>query len=780
MTAIIMAGGMGERLRPMTATLPKPLVPVCGIPAAEHIRRLLAKHGCRDAVFTLHYKGGMIEEYFRADSDDTENSEPNLTFCYETEPLGTAGCVKRALKKQTGSLPTEPFLVISGDALTDFNLSEAFRYHKGTGAAATIITKEVADPREYGVVLSKNGVVTGFSEKPSYVSSLSGAANTGVYVLDPYVLKLIPDDEVSDFARDIFPKMLRENIPVCAYRETGYWCDVGSFPTYLKSNLDVLNKKVNCRVPGKKIAPGVHSGTPLPAGVIVIPPCYIGTNVTIGKNTILEGAVIGDNVTIGENCTLFNTVVHENAVICGNTAGSFTIICAGANIKPGASLGDNTVVGAGATVGRGAAIFDDVKIFPGKTVPDDCYVKSDVRHGSGKKTELGERGITGETNIDITPETAAVFGAACSALMTGDSGIIVGSDGNKSSAALCLAVSSGAASAGTTCFNAGNVALSELIFLSRLNKTDLLVHISAGVRNVTKLIILNHSGLPLTRPQERKLESAISGKNYKRTTDFGIIKPVPANLYEKMLMKKVAGKKIAYCLITECENPSLSRILEQVSQEISTATGEKIFLRLDKTGTRAELVIPAGVPGKTTVISRERLLLTCLILRAKAGLPVALPAEMALEADYLDVNFPGKSSRFYSSSNDGDDKHARETASAEPFLQDGILAALAVLNSAHDSGKNIAEFMREVPVFVTEERIFPINVTPSVILGKLTEREYLFEKEGVSHLFRTGKVTVKSSKTGDSLRIFAQSASTETAKSLCDSAISQIKELGKA
>ena len=209
MKAIIMAGGEGSRLRPLTCTLPKPMVRLCGKPVSEYILDLLSKHGCTDAVFTLRYLGSQIED----------------------TPLGTAGCVKKAaqlLNLKEG----ESFIVISGDAMCDFDLSSAVSYHIKKQADATIITNRVEDPREYGCVISYNGFISSFSEKPSYTGAVSDYVNTGVYVLTKKILELIPDNTMWDFSKNVFPQMLKSKMKLASYEEKGYWCDIGDFSSY--------------------------------------------------------------------------------------------------------------------------------------------------------------------------------------------------------------------------------------------------------------------------------------------------------------------------------------------------------------------------------------------------------------------------------------------------------------------------------------------------------------------------------------------------------------------
>ena len=206
MKAVVMAGGEGSRLRPLTSGVPKPLVPVVGKPVMEHILRLLRKHGITDVVVTLQYLGSAIRDYFGDGSD----FGVDITYVVEDAPLGTAGSVKNAQEYLT-----EPFIVISGDALTDIDLGAVMQYHREKGASATIVLTSVANPLEFGVVITNpDGTIKRFLEKPSWGEVFSDQVNTGIYVIEPEVLDLLSPGAVVDWSGDVFPKMLTNAMPL--------------------------------------------------------------------------------------------------------------------------------------------------------------------------------------------------------------------------------------------------------------------------------------------------------------------------------------------------------------------------------------------------------------------------------------------------------------------------------------------------------------------------------------------------------------------------------------
>ena len=220
MKAVIMAGGQGTRLRPLTSNQPKPMLPVVNRPMMEHIVRLLARHGFKEMIVTLQFLPTLISNYFG------DGSEWGSCIEYSTEfaPLGTAGSVKNSAQ-----LLDEAFLVISGDALTDIDLTKIVDFHRRSRAMATLTLIRVDNPLEFGIVVTDSaGRIERFLEKPDWGQVFSDTINTGIYVLEPEVLDFIPEGRSFDFSRDLFPYLLENGYPLYGYVADGYWCDIGT------------------------------------------------------------------------------------------------------------------------------------------------------------------------------------------------------------------------------------------------------------------------------------------------------------------------------------------------------------------------------------------------------------------------------------------------------------------------------------------------------------------------------------------------------------------------
>src|SRR3954462_1127243 len=237
-----MAGGEGTRLRPLTANQPKPMMPIANRPMMEHIVELLKEHGFDDIVVTVAFLANTIRNYFG------DGSEFGVRMVYATEetPLGTAGSVRNAMQHLT-----ERFLVISGDVLTDIDLSAIVKFHEEKGALATIGLAHVENPLEFGIVITKeDGSIERFLEKPTWGQVFSDTINTGIFVLEPEIFDYIEADQPVDFSSEVFPALLEEGKPLYGAVATGYWEDVGTLDAYVRAHQDVLDGRVTIDVPG--------------------------------------------------------------------------------------------------------------------------------------------------------------------------------------------------------------------------------------------------------------------------------------------------------------------------------------------------------------------------------------------------------------------------------------------------------------------------------------------------------------------------------------------------
>jgi len=295
MKAFILAAGKGTRLRPFTDDIPKPLVPVLNMPVMGRVLELCHTHGFEEAVANLHYKGEKISRYF----GDGSAFGVRLHYSWEEQLLGTAGGVRR----QTGFLKDETFLVISGDVVTDLDLSELLRFHRAQGAIATMAVKEVGDPSRFGIVVTDaGGKIESFQEKPAAGTEKSNLANTGIYIFEPEVFDWIPPEQFYDFGNDLFPALVAKGAPVYAMRTSAYWSDVGTLGQYLYTHWDLLTHP--------QLKERIGRGTVIEPGAIVSSHALIGDNCHIERGAVVLGySCIGDNCVVRSDATVFDSIV---------------------------------------------------------------------------------------------------------------------------------------------------------------------------------------------------------------------------------------------------------------------------------------------------------------------------------------------------------------------------------------------------------------------------------------------------------------------------------------
>ena len=403
-----MAGGEGTRLRPLTSNQPKPMVPVVGKPCMEHIVELLRQHGFEDVIVTVAFLPQAIRSYF----GDGESLGVNIEYSVEESPLGTAGSVRLA----SGKLD-ETFVVISGDALTDVDLSNIVAFHRDKGAAVTIGLKSVENPLEFGIVVTDDeGRIERFLEKPSWGQVFSDTINTGIYVLEPEVLRHVPTGRPYDFSKELFPLLLEMGRPLYGYAFDEYWQDIGDLDQFRQANFDALDEAVQLNVPGIRIRGNVWLGEGVELDDLeqVEGPAFVGNYCRIGADaTVGAYSVLSNSVTLRERARTSRSVIDastyigRSAVIEGAIVGRSCEIGSHVLIQEGAAIGDEVALG------EQSVIHPGVRIYPYKEVETGAQVTESLIWETRATSRLfGRDGVSGLINVDVTPDTAVRLAAA--------------------------------------------------------------------------------------------------------------------------------------------------------------------------------------------------------------------------------------------------------------------------------------------------------------------------------------------------------------------------------
>ena len=596
MKAVIMAGGEGTRLRPLTCNCPKPMVPVVNKPVMEHIVKLLKKHDFSDIAVTLQYMPEMIRDYF----DDGGEYDVNLRYFVEQEPLGTAGSVKNA----EGFLD-DTFIVISGDALTDIDLKKAVDFHREKRSMVTLVLKKVDIPLEYGIVVTdEEGRISRFLEKPSWGEVFSDTVNTGIYILSPEIFGYYKRNEMFDFSKDLFPVLLKEGKPMYGFVTEDYWCDIGDLRAYIQSHNDVMDGKVDVIIPGRQIKPGVwvDDAVEIDDNVEISSPCLIGKNTRIKKNVSIEGySVIGENCIIDERSGLKRSILWRNCLVGKNVQLRGSVICNKVHFRDNSSAFEFSVVGEDTVIKENAVVKPSIKIWPGKLVEEGTEVNSNLVWGSKfTRSIFGNRGIVGEINVDITPEFASKLGAAYGSIFKGKGIIGISCDCSNAAQMLKISLVSGLLSSGIEVYDFGRMLLPVTRSAVRFYKSDGGIHISTSTEDEARLFIdfLDRNGSSIDRGMERKIENTFVREDFSRCEGDCIkdIKVVTnfSDFYLRNIINSVKNKKMSYRIAVNSSSGFISSTIKSLMEELGCSV-ELINLKLMNTKTMRQSMTSSDV-----------------------------------------------------------------------------------------------------------------------------------------------------------------------------------------
>jgi mannose-1-phosphate guanylyltransferase len=359
MQALVLVGGQGTRLQPLTLTQPKPAMPLVDRPFIRFMADWLGRHGVTDVVMACGFRA---EDLRRALGDEIPGG-PRVRYVEEPEPLGTAGPIRLAADR---GLLTDRFLVLNGDVLTDLDLTEHMRVHSERGAVASLALYPVADPTSYGLVRKdpRTGAVTEFLEKPEPAEIDTDEVNAGAYVLERSVADLIPAGRSVSIEREIFPRLVGQGL--FGLRLEGYWMDIGTPERYLQASWDILTGHVETEV-GARVSGGVgidehaevDGSAHVEGPVLVDSGAIVGAGVHLGPR-----AVVGRDCQVGEGAVVVGSVLHTDCTVAAGARVEGAIVGAGVEVGAHAVIEDGAVVGEGARIGPGVRLEHDARVEP--------------------------------------------------------------------------------------------------------------------------------------------------------------------------------------------------------------------------------------------------------------------------------------------------------------------------------------------------------------------------------------------------------------------------------
>jgi len=784
-----------------------------------HIIDLLKVHGFTDIGVTLQYMPEAIRDHFGNGSE----YDVNLRYFVEDSPLGTAGSVKNA-----SAFLDETFLVISGDALTDLELSRAVEFHKKQGSLATLVLTRVDCPLEYGVVItSEDGKITQFLEKPGWGEVFSDTVNTGIYVLEPEVLDYFAPGQMFDFSKDLFPLLLRENKPLFGLVLPGYWCDIGNLQQYLEAHHDALSGKVKIKMPGREVASQVwvEEGSFINSAATVKGPSLIGANCQIAAGARIEpytllghGCLVQKEASIKRSVLWNNVYVGSGAALRGAVVGSRVQVQAKAGIYEGAVVGEDSIIR------ENSLLKPDVKLWPNKLVETGATVHRSVVWGTlSPKKVFGFEGISGLVNIEITPEYAARIGAAFGSVTGSGARIAVGSDSYTASNMIKEALISGAQSVGSQILDLGEVITPVTRYAVRALDCKAGVHVKVSPGSPDKLVMvfINSRGGNISRGQERKVENTLAREDFPRSEAGRLVAPEAVSGVAEQYISAVcenlldgnlrnAGFKLLLCydrknlekFITGlCDKLGLS--LESYGFEDisggyrSWSTCQEMLPSLAKSvvesGANAGVVLDPNADRLILIDENGRViqdnlltvLLSLIILKGQGG-PVVVPVTAPMVIEALAERYQGKVVRTKTALQDFLDKVLAQEAGLEGisqfFLHFDALSALArILDYTARNKTSLSKLVEEIPLFFMDSREVPV---PWEAKGRVIRRLIQdppagrFEMlDGVKIFHQDGWALVLPDPEEPLCRVFSEGSTMEIAESLTDMYIEKINEI---
>ena len=513
MKAIIMAGGFGTRLRPLTMNLPKPMVPMMNRPMMEHIVRLLMRHGMRDLTSLLYFHPDAITSYF----GDGSNFGCSMNYIRAEADFGTAGSVRNATEQLEMN---ERVMVISGDVLTDFDLTAAIEFHKKKKALATIVLTHAKNPLQFGIVMTnEDNEITRFLEKPSWGEVFSDTINTGIYILEPEAYNEIPYKREFDFSKDLFPALLKKPGALAGYIADGYWRDIGNLAEYHEAHMDALHGLVEMEMTGDR-----KNGAIVEEKAEVDGARFRGQNLVGRSAKIEEGAIVTNSI-VGAGCHIEAGAVVENSVLWDgtrvgrNSSLSHAVACFNVFIGDRATIDENVFIGEGSQVGEGAHILPNIKLWPGKRVEAGATLQTSLVWEDRWNRELFTNSrISGMSNVELVPEFAAKVGAALGAQVGMGQRIVISRDSDAGSRVISRALVSGLMSAGVTAVDMQQTPIPLTRHHLRDARHSGGVHIRKNPidRRRSDMIFFDSGGYDLSSSKGKAIERYFFGEDFPR------------------------------------------------------------------------------------------------------------------------------------------------------------------------------------------------------------------------------------------------------------------------
>lgn len=761
MKAVIMCGGKGSRLKPLTERVPKPMVKILNRPVIDIIISKLIEYGITDIHISLGYKASDIVDYC-----ESMNYSADIKYSYEKEPLGTAGGVRNSL-----SSADDDFIVLSGDNIFDINLNTFFDFHKNSDADATICAVDVSDPREYGVVETDSEMnVIGFLEKPTWETAETNTVNTGIYIFKGKILKLIPKGEFFDFSVNLFPLLLKNNYSIKCYKTDEFWGDMGEISSMLSITSELLSSRKN-----NIITSGTFFGedTVFENGAVIKAPVLMGKKTELGENSVLGPfSVIGDNSIVASGSVLKNTIVGNNCIIGSDCEITKAVIDENVVVGDNCYIDLYSVTGNNSRIGRFSKLHKNVKVFPGADVPEESDVTGNVYNSADYSKDFYSFGITKSLSGGFSVSDAAELGMAISSVESLIK-IGIGADDKLISENYKNALICGLRAGGKTVYDFGEIFNSQIYFFAAYCSLDFFIYIYESEDRI-KISFLGKNSMPVSSALSRNISNNIRFSTFKPCTPESYSEIYNMKLFSvvyKSFFKTLSGnfsEKIN--LNIESDNKLIKSLLSDIYEKNEdNCASDRLTVIFKENGKDMYIV------EDERYYSSDNILVFLCQLELARGNNVIIPEQAADFIEAGSTDFSGRVTRVYDNGNT-DTEFDSAAILENIWTFDSVMMLAKLLGVLYSSGQKIKDLLEFQPEFAINKCEFEINGHEKNI-SQLFRTSGCIKKDNVYYYYENRKGCVRMRQMGNSMkiRLIARSFDIENARELSDMVIEKLK-----
>ncbi len=725
MIACIFSKNSGKFLEPATLSMPLQLFPLCNKPLICYIIDMLKKSGFKKAVVSVLNRERAIEDYF------SKNPYNSFELIYGTEGIN------------------EDVLLINADTFYSMSLENAFKFHKNSKSDITVVTKSVSDCRNNRAVFTGNDKkILSFQDNPSYMDCVS-LADTGIYLMSHKIFRMIENND--NISAEVLNRFISEKFSVYSCECIGYFCNINNVKNYIKCKNDILCKTTNADISGHRTLDGtITNGVYDIKKAVITNPICIGDNVTAKIGAVIDGmSAIGNNVVIGKNASIHNSVVMDNVYIGDNVICNNAVICKGAVLLNSASVYDNCIIGEEAVIGENTTVKNNSSIWNYKNTGSNKVINFSLRYGHSSELSFDENGISGESSV-LTPHTALSVG-----MVLGKNGknYVIGCSKNS---AYSMALMSGLISCGGKVWNLGECLRCEVDFAIKELNADIGIYIDTG--NIIKIIISDNNGLSLTSVQENELEYAVNHHIYNSALHNGFVSD--ASVYRKIYLEKllkIMPKDLNFEVTVNTSDFEVSEVSKKLLKNVNMKKNNFNSLVFHISSDSRKISAYSEISG---FVFHEKLVMICCKSLFERGFDITVPYGISNRLEMIADMYGRKVYRY------SERKGSPKTLPPD-FLNDAFILMTNVIKILSERNITLAQAVEELPQSAVSSKFVSIEKSPEKIIRRLCGKGSLSD-DGTVIDSEKGHVSIKMSRSGKSMMIYAESSKYETAKELCD------------